>query len=82
MAQPTFLGDGSTPRRSDALWAIEQKILGATIDGGGGGGGGGGASALSGSGSPEGGDGGCWVYLRPHGHCRILVRSLEQDRMD
>lgn len=41
MAQPTFLGDGSTPRRSDAQWAIEQKILGALLDGFGGGGGGG-----------------------------------------
>lgn len=54
MAEPTFLGDGSTPRRSDAQWAIEQKILGAVIDGGGGGGGGGGSADLSGSGSPEG----------------------------
>lgn len=40
MASPTFLGDGHTPRRSDALWAIEQKILGALTDGGGGTGGG------------------------------------------
>ena len=39
MANPTFLSDGSTPRRTDARWAILQKILGATIDGGGGGGG-------------------------------------------
>jgi len=38
MASPTFLGDGNTPRRSDALWAIEQKILGALADGAGGGG--------------------------------------------
>lgn len=49
MAEPIFLGDGNTPRRSDALWAIEQKILGAIRGGGGGGGGG-----LSGVGSPEG----------------------------
>lgn len=48
MADPIFLGDGNTPRRSDALWAIEQKILGAIFGGGGGGGG------LSGTGSPEG----------------------------
>ena len=55
MAQPDFLGDGSTPRRSDALWAIEQKILGALIDGAGGGGGPvvSGCS-LAGTGSPEG----------------------------
>lgn len=52
MASPTFLGDGHDPRRSDALWAIEQKILGALIDGAGGGGGG--AAGFSGSGSPEG----------------------------
>lgn len=51
MAEPTFLGDGSTPRRSDALWAIEQKILGALRDGGGGGGG---AAGFAGVGSPEG----------------------------
>lgn len=38
MAQPEFLGDGHTPRRSDGLWAIEQKILGALLDGAGGGG--------------------------------------------
>jgi len=41
MASPTFLGDGHTPRRTDALWAIEQKILGALVDGAGGGIGGG-----------------------------------------
>lgn len=51
MPSPTFLGDGHTPRRSDALWAIEQKILGALVDGAGSGGGG---SGLSGAGSPEG----------------------------
>lgn len=45
---PSFLGDGNTPRRSDALWAIEQKILGALGGGAGGGGG------LTGVGSPEG----------------------------
>ena len=55
MAEPTFLGDGNTPRRSDALWAIEQKILGAIRGGGGGGGGGGaGTGTFSGVGSPEG----------------------------
>ena len=53
MASPTFLGDGHTPRRSDALWAIEQKILGALVDGAGSGSGGGG-TGLSGAGSPEG----------------------------
>lgn len=36
-----FLTDGSTPRRTDARWAILQKILFATTGGGGGGGGGG-----------------------------------------
>jgi hypothetical protein len=51
MPNPVFLGDGSTPRRSDALWAIEQKILGALIDGGTGGGTGG---TFAGAGSPEG----------------------------
>lgn len=54
MASPIFLGDGHTPRRSDALWAIEQKILGALEDGAGGGGGGAGTGTFSGSGSPEG----------------------------
>ena len=53
MASPVFLGDGSTPRRGDAIWAIEQKILGALIDGGTGGGGGTGGT-FSGVGSPEG----------------------------
>ena len=33
MASPSFLGDGSTPRRSDTQWVIMQKILGAEIDG-------------------------------------------------
>lgn len=51
MASPVFLGDGHTPRRSDALWAIEQKILGALEDGAGGGGGG---AGFAGTGSPEG----------------------------
>ena len=39
---PIFLSDHHTPRRTDARWAILQKILGAIIDGGTGGGGGGG----------------------------------------
>ena len=39
MASPTFFGDGHTPRREDPQWVIEQKILGALVDGGGGGGG-------------------------------------------
>lgn len=42
---PTFLG-GHTPARADTQWAIQQKILGALIDGGGSSGG------LSGTGSP------------------------------
>lgn len=50
MAQPTFFGDGSTPRRSDPQWVILQKILGALNDGAGGGGG----TGLSGAASPEG----------------------------
>lgn len=37
---PFFFSDGSTPRRTDARWAILQKILYATNLGGGGGGGG------------------------------------------
>jgi hypothetical protein len=53
MAQPEFLGDGHTPRRTDALWAIEQKILGALLDGAGGGGGGT-VDNFAGVGSPEG----------------------------
>jgi hypothetical protein len=51
MAEPVFLGDGPTPRRGDALWAIEQKILGAIVGGAGGGGAG---AGFSGTGSPEG----------------------------
>lgn len=39
MANPTFFGDGSTPRVTDTRWTILQKILGATIDGGSGSGG-------------------------------------------
>lgn len=50
MASPTFLGDGSTPRRSDPRWVVLQKILGATVDGGGGGGGSG--QILSGAAPP------------------------------
>lgn len=41
---PVFLSDHHTPRRTDARWAILQKILGAIIDQGGGGGGGGGVN--------------------------------------
>jgi len=37
MASPTFLARGHTPTRSDTKWFIEQRILGALIDGGGGG---------------------------------------------
>lgn len=53
MAEPTFFSEGNAPRQTDALWKIEQKILGAIRDGGGGGGGGG-APNLSGIGSPVG----------------------------
>lgn len=49
MANPTFLSDGHTPRRTDPRWAIQQKILGALIDNGSGGSGGGGG----GSSDPE-----------------------------
>lgn len=41
MSQPNFFSEGSSPRRPDTLWKIEQKILGALADGAGGGGGGG-----------------------------------------
>ncbi len=51
MPSPTFLGDGSTPRRTDAQWVILQKILGSMTDGGGSGSGG---VGLSGTGSPQG----------------------------
>lgn len=37
MSDPTFFGEGNTPRPRDTLWKIEQKILGAVLDGGGGG---------------------------------------------
>lgn len=50
MASPSFFGDGNTPRRSDPIWVVTQKILGAINDGGGSGGGG----TSAGSGSPEG----------------------------
>lgn len=40
MSEPTFFTEGSTPRVKDTIWRIEQKILGALLDGGGGGGGG------------------------------------------
>jgi hypothetical protein len=52
MANPTFLSDGHTPRRTDTQWTIEQKILGALVDGAGGGGSG--SGGLAGAGSPEG----------------------------
>lgn len=53
MSSPTFLSDGHTPRRDDTKWAIEQKILGALVDGGGGGGAPAGAGFnLSGHGAP------------------------------
>lgn len=51
MPSPIFLGDGHDPRRTDAQWAIEQKILGALVDGAGSVGGG---ASLIGAGSPEG----------------------------
>lgn len=60
MAEPTFLGDGNTPRRTDTLWTIAQKTLGAIRENTSGGGGGGGSYApgtaeqLHGNGSPEG----------------------------
>lgn len=37
MASPTFFSDGHTPALRDTQWRIEQKILGALVDGGGGG---------------------------------------------
>lgn len=43
MPSPTFLGEGSAARRSDALWSTEQKILGAWADRGIPGGSGGGS---------------------------------------
>ena len=52
MASPTFLSDGHTPRRTDAQWAIEQKILGALVDGAGGGGGSGSAQMYTGAAPP------------------------------
>lgn len=39
MSQPNFFSEGSAPRRSDTIWKIEQKILGALADGAAGGGG-------------------------------------------
>lgn len=38
MASPNFLSGGHTPNRLDTLWTIEQRILGALVDGAGGGG--------------------------------------------
>lgn len=49
---PTFLSDGHTPRVTDPLWAIEQKILGALVDGAGGGGGSGSGAVLEGAVDP------------------------------
>jgi hypothetical protein len=43
MANPTFLGGGHTPNRNDSKWLIEQRILGALMDGG----------NLSGAGVPD-----------------------------
>lgn len=51
---PTFFQEGHVPGRTDTLWKIEQKILGAIIDGGSGGGGGGAGSGLYGVVDPEG----------------------------
>jgi len=34
MAQPFFLTDGTTLRQTDTLWAIENKWLGALLNGG------------------------------------------------
>lgn len=34
MAEPTFLSDGTTLRRTDTIWSIEQKWLGALLNGG------------------------------------------------
>ena len=33
MSQPTFLGGGSTPNRTDTKWTILQRILGAIVGG-------------------------------------------------
>lgn len=52
MSSPAFFNDGHVPNAYDTQWRIEQKILGALIDGGGGGGGSGGVS--SGAGDPVG----------------------------
>lgn len=53
---PSFFNDGNTPARSDGMWKIEQKILGALNEliaiGSGGTSTGGGT--MSGNGSPEG----------------------------
>lgn len=51
---PTFFSDHHTPRRTDAIWAINQKILGALVDLNGGGGGIPLSLPTCGSGSPEG----------------------------
>lgn len=52
---PSFFNDGNTPARSDGMWKIEQKILGALNDlvaiGGGGVGSG---AVFGGSADPEG----------------------------
>lgn len=44
----SFYSEGTTPRQRDTMHRIEQKILGALLDGTGGG------TGLSGAGSPEG----------------------------
>lgn len=51
---PDFFSDGNTPSRRDGMWVIEQKILGALIDGNGDGGGNAALEPAAGSGSPEG----------------------------
>ena len=58
MPSPEFLGGGTTPRKTDTLWTIEQRILGKLNDGG--------IGTLSGSGAPDvslGSDGDVYVDL-------------------
>ena len=51
MASPIFFARGHTPTVTDTKWFIEQRILGALVDGAGGGGG---TANMSGAGSPVG----------------------------